>query len=162
MDDFADTSCRLRHGLANSYQSLSTVGIFCQQPSAVTTVSLNLTNVAPWVRIAARKLASLEVHKEGWDSYGGHALTPRARDITVQVLGWLNSEELPVPAVVLGSGGTVQLEWRTRGRKLDVDLGEGEEIEFFMIDQEGHIDEGQTERDFPDRLRTLVRKFMSR
>ena len=159
-EEFSAVSCRLRHGLSNKFQSLASIGVFGQHPSAVTTVSLNLAQAARWVQVAAYKLESLGEHQVGWDSHGGLPLTSEARNITVMAIGWIDQEELPVPAVVLGSAGTVQLEWRLKNNKLEVDLGNGQEIEYFMRDSQGGIVEGQSGSDFGTKLRGLVRKFM--
>src|SRR5712691_9273818 len=70
---------------------------------------------APWVIDAAKKLEALGRLPTGWDSYGGLPLDSDAKNLTVSALGWLEDKNLPVPAVVLGSAGTVQLEWRVKG-----------------------------------------------
>src|SRR5438094_153528 len=72
-------------------------------------------STAAWVFEAAKKLEALGKLRPGWDSYGGLPLTAKSRELTLNVLGWFASDELPTPAVVLGSGGNVHLEWRTKG-----------------------------------------------
>jgi hypothetical protein len=118
--------------------------------------SLSLRRSAEWVFEAAKKLEALGRLQKGWDSYGGSGLKPAAKHFTVCVLGWLDQEELPTPAVVLGSGGTIQLEWRSRGRELDLDLGEGEGVVFVKVDPQGNIAEGHASN-LPEDLQTLTR-----
>lgn len=77
-------------------------------PDTSSTPSLNLTRTADWVLEAVTRLEALGALQHGWDSYGGHPLSPEARAVTVRALRWLDKEDLPTPSVVLGSGGTVQ------------------------------------------------------
>jgi hypothetical protein len=118
---------------------------------------LTLTgNTAAWVFEAAKKLENLGKLRPGWDSYGGRALTQKSRTLTLNVLGWLASDELPTPAIVLGSGGDVHLEWRTKGRELEVDLGDGERIAFVKVFPNGAIEEGERQANLPAELRGLT------
>ena len=153
MVDFSCTVGRLRQSSSGGYQPYASHN---QAPTAVTSVSLNLQASAPWVIAAARKLERLGTLPQDWDSYGGLPLKAGAREITVRVLGWLQREDLPIPAVVLGSAGTVQLEWRCGGKELEVDLGDGREIDFVTIDSQGQIEEGQARTDDEEKIRTLT------
>jgi hypothetical protein len=118
---------------------------------------LTLTETtAAWVFDAAKKLEALGKLQRGWDSYGGLPLSPTSRKLTLNVLGWLASNDLPTPAVVLGSAGDVHLEWRTRGRELEVDLGNGDKIEFVKVYPNGNIEEGEHEANSPEELRGLT------
>jgi hypothetical protein len=97
---------------------------------------------AGWVLEAAKKLEALSKLEPGWDSYGGSPLKPEARQATVLVMRLLENAELPDPAVVLGSAGSVHLEWRAKGRELDVSLGESDSIEFVKMLAHGEVEEG--------------------
>ncbi len=119
--------------------------------------SLNLNvYTAGWVFEATRKLEALRRLRAGWDSYAGLPLKPEARNFTVRILGWLGREELPVPAVVLGSGGTIQLEWRAKGKELDVELRDNDTIEYVKASPGGEIEEGEAGPNLPAKLQHLA------
>jgi hypothetical protein len=113
-------------------------------------------STAAWVFEAAKKLEALGRLRPGWDSYGGLSLNPDARTLTVNVLGWLASNELPTPAVVLGSEGGVHLEWRVKGRELEVELGHGQSIAFVKVHPDGQVEEGEERANLPQELRRLT------
>jgi hypothetical protein len=114
-------------------------------------------DTASWVIEAAKKLEKLGRLRAGWDSYGGVPLKPGAKGLTVRVLDWLRTDELPVPAVVLGSGGTVQLEWRAKGKELEVELRDNSTIEYVKVSTSGDIEEGEATADLSGRLHDLSR-----
>jgi hypothetical protein len=119
-------------------QSGAQVGI----PSALTTSALALdANTAAWVFAAVRKLDTLGRLKRNWDSHDGLPLTPGAKKITFDALGWLRNQDLPVPGIFLRSGGTVQIEWNLDGKTLELGLGERGISEYLKVDQQGIVDE---------------------
>jgi hypothetical protein len=118
--------------------------------------ALNARQAADSVLEAVKKLEGLGALRQGWDSYGGYPLRPEARDCTLVALGWMKTERLPTPSVVLGSGGTVQLEWRCKGKELDVHLGTGDCIEYVTVDAQGNVQEGREYLDFQGRLSSLA------
>ncbi len=131
-------------------------GMLVQQ-TAITSGTLILSgSSAPWVMDAAKKLEALGKLPPGWDSYGGLTLDANARRLTVSALGWLGNQDLPVPAVVLGSGGSVQLEWKAKGRELDIELGKNETIQFVKVKEGGDILEGEEKAHLPQKLRDLT------
>jgi hypothetical protein len=154
-----DETIRLRHSATNRFHlpTAAQASLLLWDASSPVAPSLNLSQVSDWVSEASKKLEKLGSLRQGWDSYGGLPLKPEARDFTVRAIGWLGEEDLPTPAVVLGSGGTVQLEWRYGGKELDVDLGEGEAVEFVTVDRGGKIDEGRKEGDYAALLKSLAR-----
>lgn len=113
-------------------------------------------DTAAWVLEAAKKLEALRRFHVGWDSYGGLPLKPGAKDLTLRVLEWLRKDELPTPAVVLGSGGTVQLEWRAKGKELEVELRDNDTIEFVKVSPDGKIEEGEAADKLSERLHDLT------
>jgi hypothetical protein len=96
-----------------------------------------------WVFEAAKKLQALGKLRPGWDSHGGLPLKQESKDLTLQVLDQLGEEELPVPSVILGSGGHVSLAWRKKGRELDVELLGGNAIDYVKVSPDGEIEEGK-------------------
>jgi hypothetical protein len=119
-------------------------------------ISLN-NRTADWVLEAAKKLEALGRLRPGWDSYGGVPLKRGTKELTLRILDWLGTADLPVPAVVLGSGGTVQLEWRTKGKELDVELRDNNTIEFVKVYQAGNIEEGETADNLSAKVHDLSR-----
>lgn len=118
---------------------------------------LSLTgSSAAWVYEAAKKLEALGRLRAGWDSYGGRPLSRNSRELTVNVLGWLSSDDLPTPAVVLGSEGDVHLEWRAEGRELEVELGNGGKMAFVKVYPNGNIEEREGQASLPLELRGLA------
>jgi len=113
-------------------------------------------DTASWVVEAAKKLEALERFQQGWDSHGGLPLKGGAKRLTLQVLGWLRKVELPVPAVVLGSAGTVQLEWRAKGKELEVELRDNDTIEYVKVFPAGEIEEGEASSDLSGKLHNLT------
>jgi hypothetical protein len=113
-------------------------------------------DTAAWVFEAAKKLDSLGKLRRNWDSYDGLPLSPGAKRITFDALGWLKHQDLPVPAVVLGSGGTVHLEWYSNGKELELGFGESNRMEFCKIDSHGHVEEGDEDQDICSTLTILT------
>jgi hypothetical protein len=113
-------------------------------PPGLTARALVLdADTAQWVVEAARKLESLGKLKKNWDSYDGLPLSPGARRMTFDALGWLRMQDLPVPYVVLGSAGTVHLEWHSHGKKLEIGFDGQGAIEFLKVDRSGNWEENE-------------------
>jgi hypothetical protein len=131
--------------------------VVCDVSSAAT---LSLKGTADWVIDASKDLEALGRLQQGWDSYGGLPLQQKSKDFAVRAIGWLDKKSLPSPTVVLGSSGTVQLEWRGRGKELDIDLGTGTAIDYVTVDAQGRIDEGREENNLVGRLCELAAWFL--
>jgi hypothetical protein len=112
-------------------------------------------DTADWVIDAAKKLEKLGRRQADWDSYGGLPLKQGIRNFTLVVLHWLRKDDLPVPGVVLGSAGTVQLEWRSKCKELEVELRDNNSIEFVMVSPDGGIKEGEATSNVSAKLRDL-------
>ena len=116
-----------------------------------------ITNsTAAWVLETVKKLEVLERLQPGWDSHGGLPLNPGSLRLTLNLLNWLASDELPAPAVVLGSEGNVHLEWRMEGRELEMELGQGERIAFVKVYPNGRIEESESTANLPEEVRGLT------
>ena len=116
--------------------------------------------MASWVFEAAKKLEKLGRLQRGWDSHGGLPLNPDAKRLTLDVLGWLGTTDLPVPGVVLGSGGSVNLEWRGKGKELEVGLGKDHGVEFLKVHSHGNLEEGTEKSNLPVKIRGLATWFL--
>lgn len=104
---------------------------------------------ANWVIRVVKKLDAIGRLERNWDSHDGLPVSAKAKRITFDALQWLKCQDLPVPAVVLGSGGTVHLEWSSNGKRLEVGFGDRGIDEYFKVDQHGEVEENDT-ADFPD------------
>jgi hypothetical protein len=113
-------------------------------------------HTAGWVVAAAKKLDALGRFRANWDSYGGLPLQPGAKALTLRALDCLRLSELPTPAVVLGSGGTVQLEWHNRQKELDLELRDDDTVEYVKVQPDGHMEEGEATKDLALKLRELA------
>jgi len=112
---------------------------------------------ANWVIKAARKLEALGQLKRNWDSHDGLPLSQEAKRMTFDALKWLKNQDLPVPAVVLGSGGTVHLEWRSKGKELEIGFDDRGFAEYLKVDSHGEMEEEEDINDeIREKLMTLV------
>ena len=132
------------------------VPILVSTATSADTIALG-GDTATWVVEAAKKLEALGRFHKGWDSYGGLPLRLGAKQLTLQVLEWLRKDELPVPAVVLGSAGTVQLEWRAQGKELEIELRDNDRIEYVKVfSDRSEIQEGEASSDLSAKLHDLT------
>jgi hypothetical protein len=113
---------------------------FLQGPTTSSAIALD-ANTATWVREAMKKLESIGRLPRNWDSYDGLPLSPAAKRMTFDALGWLKYQDLPVPAVVLGSAGAVHLEWRSNGKELEIGFGDHGAVEYLKVDELGNYEE---------------------
>ena len=128
-----------------------------QLRSATSSNALALdANTAVWVFEAVKKLEKLSHLERNWDSYDGLPLSPESRIITFDVLGWLKNQDLPVPSVVLGSNGTVHLEWRLKGKELELGFDGPRAMQYVKVSAEGNIDEGEENAELREKLCVLT------
>ena len=160
LNDIGVTTADKPMGNSGLYGGYQTWAMVVEQTAASTTSLVLRGAFAPWVMEAAKKLEAIGKLKPDWDSYGGAALDLAAKKLTVNALGWLANRDLPVPAVVLGSSGTVQLEWRGDGKELEIELGKGG-IEFLKVDPDNESEEGSDNTEIPQRLRELTWWFLN-
>ncbi len=117
-------------------------------------------DTAVWVLAAVQQLERLGKLKPDWDSYGGLPLNPRARACALDMLRCLEKQELPIPNVALGSGGTVHLEWDRGGKALELGLGEERGVGYVKVTPDGSVEEGQVAANLEMRLRELSSWFL--
>ena len=132
-----------------------------QQPAASSEVPAN-GPAASWVAEAQRKLDQLRRLPRGWDSHDGLPLQPEIGTAAQHVLDRLRDQDLPIPAVVLGSGGTVQLEWRQGGKELELEIEGPDSCTFLRVYPDGHMEEGTIQDDLASGVRRLTRWLMER
>jgi hypothetical protein len=125
-------------------------------PTALADTLYLTEDTADWVLEAAKKLEDLGRFRADWDSYGGLPLQRGSKQLALRVLGWLRRKDLPVPCVVLGSAGTLQLEWQSRGKELEVGLRDDNSIEYVKAFPSGRIEEGVDSYDLQGRVQDLT------
>lgn len=134
----------------------SDLGARITLPFSSTTGALAFdAETADWVFAAARKLENIAKLKRNWDSYDGLPLSPVARQTTYDALDWLKHRDLPVPAVVLGSAGTVHLEWYFQGKELEIGFENDGTVEYCKIENDGRADEGQEKQNYEIKKRLM-------
>ena len=75
-----------------------------------------------WFPAILRVVGELLNLPENWDSYGARRINPAAVAFALQLLSDTMRPETPAPAVVPTSGGSIQLEWHTRGIDLEIEI----------------------------------------
>ena len=91
-----------------------------------------------------------------WDSHGGLPLCPEVHARVVRLLEELGQGEWPAPAVVLGSIGSVQLEWRVQGRELEIEILPQGEVAYLKSHADGQMEEGQVAQPVADAVKNLI------
>jgi len=116
-------------------------------------------DTAVWVIEATRRLEALGRLRQDWNSYGGNPLEQSSKDLAIAALRRLDTQELPIPNVTLGSGGHVYMEWRGRGGELEVEF-KNDAIEFVKESPDGNMEEGRQEEDPIGELENLTQWLM--
>lgn len=81
-----------------------------------------------WLSESIRRVGKLSVLESGWDGEGSSPISHDLMDMAVQLLIGLAERadqtylRLPPPHVSPVPGGTLQLEWRTRDRYLELEF----------------------------------------
>jgi hypothetical protein len=146
---------RVEYGFSLSDRYAPAITVFLSPSSATEALSLN-SDTADWVLAAVKKLDALGRLHKGWDSYGGLPISAEARRVTFDALEWLKCRPLPIPQVVLGSNGDVSLEWRAKGRELELGFGESGKVGYVKVDPQGEIEEGEEEKEVRTKLASLT------
>ena len=124
--------------------------------SALTQKPYKVDPDRPWQFEAMKMLENLAALPKGWDSYGGERLRPDAKKLAVKLIDWIEMDDLPVPAVVLCSAGTVQFEWKHQGRELEIEVVSHDSVEYLVVHPSGEMQEGAITHDLPDKVRQLT------
>jgi hypothetical protein len=154
----------LTHGVLtlNAWENGLTPGVshlIAGEPSnesALTQEAYKVDPNKPWQFEAMKKLEYVAALPKGWDSYGGERLLPAVRDLAVKLIDWIEMDDLPVPAIVLCSAGTVQFEWKHQGRELEIEVVSHDSVGYLIVHPSGEIQEGVITHDFPDQVRQLI------
>jgi hypothetical protein len=117
----------------------------------------NGSPLPPWQVQTLVKLEGLRCLPRGWDSHDGLPLQPEAAAAVEGLLRELRDLDLPVPGVVLGPEGTVQLEWRRDGRELELEVQAPGVIHSLRVFVDGRMEEGNLGPDLGSEARRLSR-----
>jgi hypothetical protein len=95
----------------------------------------------PWLKAILPAVEKIESLPENWDTYGSPPPSPK---LTSEILRFLKDSEMdfPTPAVVPGSGGSVQLEWYIEDRELEIEFPPTGPLEFLKTNLNTNQQEG--------------------
>jgi hypothetical protein len=114
------------------------------------------SSTATWVIETLAKLNEIGKLQAGWNSYGGRPLEPAVLEFTLRLMGWFEDDWLPTPRVVLGPRGTVQFEWESEGRELEVEILGTDSVAYLKMFPDGRTEEAELCNNLPNTLRKLT------
>ena len=96
------------------------------------------TALDDWLAPAERRLDELASLPDNWDSYGGVPISEDTRKDVLRLLEAIVSARDPLPVLVPGSEGSVDLEWHAPGLVFEVEVEpDGNLTAYFCHDAEG-------------------------
>ncbi|MGH7812527.1 MAG: hypothetical protein ACREQI_00790 [Candidatus Binataceae bacterium] len=95
---------------------------------------------------------------EGADSFSPRRPTKQILDVAQQIADSLKQEALPLPLVVAGSDGSLEIRWRLKLRELSFFVSP-QAVEFLQVQGKGPIEEG-TLKD-PTHAQTLAKWLLA-
>ena len=130
-----------------------------KQPNAPATTA----RVAEWLGSVRATLDRLGSLGDGWDSYRGSPINPRAAEAVLSVLTGVADWDTPEPSVVPTSIGGVQVEWHRNGLDLELEvMPSGDAFGLFFCDAgTGHEEERELVADlgpFAEALQVLTQR----
>ncbi|MDE2095711.1 MAG: hypothetical protein KGL39_00510 [Patescibacteria group bacterium] len=91
-----------------------------------------------------KELENLSRLQRDWDSYDGLPLSSISKQKALAAIAILKDQQiLPVPAVVLGSAGTVNFEWQYGGKELEIGFSLMGIMEYTKVDNKGRVIGGE-------------------
>jgi hypothetical protein len=127
------------------------------QGSAQGVLVFNTAQVGPWQVEAVKRILGFKKLSENWDSYGSKPPSEAAINKAIEFVLTVPSEKFQ-PRILPVSGGAVQLEWRKRGRGLQVEFLPDGTNEYLLIEDGNPIDDGKV---LPYINALLVRSLLS-
>lgn len=73
-----------------------------------------------WYSAVVGRLNLLTGLEQGWDGYSAKAIQFSTADFALEVLKVLSADDTPLPDIIPGSGGELQLEWHTEDRDIEL------------------------------------------
>ena len=114
-----------------------------------------------WVVESLKGLVVLSQLPPDWDSYGARPVSPEVLGLCMRLLGLLEEEDLPVPHLSAGSGGSVDFEWRVGGRALQIEIIDSQTAEYLIEEPDGRMKEGRISPGAPGDIHDLIRCLFS-
>ena len=116
-----------------------------------------------WLEELQEKLAELCALPEGWDSYDGRAVLPGIALFAREILDRVYEDGLPMPSLVPGSDGSLQIEWHCMDYDIEVDILAPYDVECCRGDirTDGEDDELRLTADFTE-LHAWIRSLVGR
>lgn len=111
------------------------------QGSAQGIIVFNTAQVSPWQEEAARKILGFKDLPENWDSYGSQPPTEIVRHKAIEFVLMVPPEK-PQPRILALSGGAIQLEWRKRGRGVQIEFLPDGSIEYLLLEGGNPLGDG--------------------
>lgn len=95
-----------------------------------------------WFAEVDQRLSLLSRLNRGWDGYDGRPVSNQVVAFTRQMLKELYLDGLPMPALVPGSDGSLQVEWHQNGLDIELDvLGPHDVVAFKAVRHDSNRDE---------------------
>jgi len=77
---------------------------------------------SPWLSELNQRFDEIVSLPKGWDGYSGVAVTFTCATFAANLLERLYVDSVPVPQLVPGSDGSVQIEWHVNGFDVELDV----------------------------------------
>jgi hypothetical protein len=106
-----------------------------------------------WADEIVSKLNELTALPVGWDGYAGRPVSFDSAYFTVNMLERLNTDGVPVPSIVPGSDGSLQVEWHRKMFDVELDVLGPQNVVATRINRStGDVNEIEIQSDFSEIL----------
>ncbi len=101
-----------------------------------------------WAVYAKRRFDEVCALEEGWDGYRGRRVKWQTADFTFRMLQSICAWDAPVPQIVPGSSGTLQVEWHLPHQTIELLVRAPYEVEAWREGDDLAEEEVELSRDF--------------
>ena len=108
-----------------------------------------------WMRVT-QNLESLVALKPGWDGYRGEPVSLQNAFLAIRILENLYSDSLPLPQIVPGAKGDLQVEWLTHVADIELHITAPNRVSAWIADEDTRPD--GVECDLPTELSGIVER----
>lgn len=122
-------------------------------------ISTRGSQAGEWLEASEQRLDHLTGLQPDWDGYGGTPVAEETRTLVLKLLYNVLSPNDAVPALVPGSDGAVNVEWRRPGLIFEVEVEPSGHLCAYYLDEERGGEEW--EGDYRD-IEPLVGDFIAR
>lgn len=107
------------------------------------------THTSVWMQHLASRFDEIVSLAKGWDGYSAVPVAFGTAEFAAQMIERLCISEVPVPSIIPGSDGSLQVEWHAGGFDIELDVQGPNEVEAYRLNQAtGATDELELESDF--------------